>query len=257
MAAAAEVVVTETAEALAADVAARVVVTLAAAQAERGYATVALTGGSILEKVFGALADSPDRSAVDWTRVDVYWGDERFVPAGSKDRNDVPALDLLSALPLDPARVHPMPSSDGPDGADLDAAAARYAALLAEKSDPAHRNADDVVAFDVALVGIGPDGHCCSLFPGQPGPQETTRSVIAVRDSPKPPPERLSLTFRALAAADQVWIIASGDGKATAVAEALGGANPAQVPSAGAQGHHRTLWLLDRDAAAKLPATGS
>ena len=253
MAATPEVVTAETAEALAADVAGRVVRTLAVGQHERGYATVALTGGSILEQVLGALADAPDRNEVDWARVDVYWGDERFVPAGSKDRNDVPALDLLSALPLDPARVHPMPTSDGPDGSDLDAAAARYAALLAEKSDPAHRYADDVVAFDVALIGIGPDGHCCSLFPDQPGPRETTKSVIAVRDSPKPPPERLSLTFRALEAADQVWVIASGDGKAAAVAEALSGADPDHVPSAGARGHSRTLWLLDRDAAAKLP----
>jgi 6-phosphogluconolactonase len=255
MAAAAEVVTVDTAEALASTVAARILGTLSAAQSERGYATVALTGGSILEQVFGTLADSPDRDSVDWTRVDVYWGDERYVPAGSKDRNDVPALDLLSALPLDPARVHRMPSSDGPDGADLDAAAARYAALLAQKSDPAHRYADDIVAFDIALIGVGPDGHCCSLFPGQPGPLEQTQSVIGVRDSPKPPPERLSLTFRALAAADQVWVIASGDGKAAAVAHALGGADPKDVPSAGARGHNRTLWLLDRDAAAKLPTS--
>jgi 6-phosphogluconolactonase len=255
MAAAAEVITVETAAELAADVVTRIVTTLAAAQSERGYATLALTGGSILEQVFGALADSADRSDVDWTRVDVYWGDERFVPAGSKDRNDVPALDLLSALSLDPARVHPMPSSDGPDGPDLDAAAARYAALLAQNSDPAHRYADDVVAFDIALIGVGPDGHCCSLFPDQPGPLETVKSVVGVRNSPKPPPERLSLTLRALEAADQVWVIASGEGKATAVAEALGGAAPDHVPSAGARGHNRTLWLLDRDAASKLPAT--
>ena len=252
-----EVVTSATAAALAADVAGRVVSTLATAQTARGYATVALTGGSILEAVFGALAASPDGHGVDWSKVDVYWGDERFVPAGSSERNDKPALDLLAPLALDPARVHPMPTSDGPDGADIDAAASRYAALLAEKSDPQHRNADDVLAFDVALIGIGPDGHCCSLFPDQPGPLERTKSVISVRNSPKPPPERLSLTFRALEAADQVWVVASGDSKAAAVAQALGGADPAHVPSAGARGHNRTLWLLDRDAAARLPSTPS
>jgi 6-phosphogluconolactonase len=255
MTAAPERVVAPTAAALAEDVATRITATLAAAQTERGYATLALTGGSILEQVFGALADAADRTDVDWNRVDVYWGDERFVPAGSKDRNDVPAMDALSALPLDPARIHPMPSSDGPDGSDLDAAAARYAALLADRSDPNHRYADDIIAFDIALIGVGPDGHCCSLFPDQPGPLETVKSVVGVRDSPKPPPERLSLTFRALEAADQVWVVAAGEGKATAVAEALGGASRDHIPSAGARGHNRTLWLLDQDAASKLPVS--
>lgn len=252
MAGRAEVIIADTATLLAADVAGRVVAKLGSAQSERGYATVALTGGSILEQVFRALAGSPARSDVDWTKVDVYWGDERFVPHGSTDRNDVPALDLLGPLALDPARVHPMPASDGPDGADVDAAAARYAALLAQRADPEHRYSDDVVAFDVALIGIGPDGHCCSLFPGQAGPREQIKSVVGVRDSPKPPPERLSLTFRALEAADEVWVIAAGDGKAAAVAQALGGADPTQIPSAGARGHNRTVWLLDRDAASQL-----
>ena len=250
-----EVIIAATEAELAEDVAGRVVSTLTAAQAARGYATVALTGGGILEAVFGALADSPARSEVDWARVDVYWGDERFVPTGSTDRNDKPALDLLAPLALDPARVHPMPASDGPDGSDVDAAAARYAALLAAKADPGHRNAEDVVAFDVALLGSGPAGPGCSRFPDQPGPRERTKSVVGVRNSPKPPPERLSLTFRALEAADEVWVIASGDGKAAAVAQALGGADPVHVPSAGARGHNRTLWLLDRDAAAQLPSS--
>lgn len=251
-----EVITAETPAALASEVSDRVIATLAAAQKARGYASLALTGGSILEAVFGALADSPGRAGVDWSTVDVYWGDERFVPAGSKDRNDVPALDLLSTLALDPARVHPMPASDGPDGSDVDAAAVRYAALLDEESDPQYRYVEDVVAFDVALIGIGPDGHCCSLFPDQPGPLEWTKSVIGVRNSPKPPPERLSLTLRALQAAAEVWVIASGEGKAAAVAKALSGAAPAHVPSAGARGHNRTLWLLDRDAASQLPPAG-
>jgi 6-phosphogluconolactonase len=253
MSAAPEVMVQDSAEALAADTAGRVVSTLAAAQEQRGYASLVLTGGSILEAVLGVLATAPDRDAVDWSAVDVYWGDERFVPTGSADRNDLPAEKLLTPLGLDPARVHPMPASDGPDGDDVDAAAARYAQLLAVAADPKHRNVEDIPAFDVALIGIGPDGHCCSLFPEQAGPREETKSVISVRNSPKPPPTRISLTFRSLEASDQVWVIASGTGKAKAVAEALTGADRIEIPSAGARGYHRTLWLLDRDAAADLP----
>jgi 6-phosphogluconolactonase len=248
-----EVIVHPDESVLAEATAARLITRLIDAQSASGTASVVLTGGGVGVKTLEAVAASPARDAVDWSRVDVYWGDERFVPADSPDRNDAPALSLLGPLGIDPDRAHPMPTSDGPDGSDVDAAAARYAALLAEKADPAHRHVDDVVAFDIALIGIGPDGHCCSLFPDQPGPLETAESVIGVRDSPKPPSERISLTFRALNAADQVWVIASGEGKAAAVARALGGADPTHVPSAGARGHDRTLWLLDRDAASQLP----
>ena len=253
MSAAPEVLVQESADALAADTAARVVAALAAAQGHRATASLVITGGSILESVLGALTSAPEHESVDWSAVDVYWGDERFVPTGSADRNDLPAGRLLAPLDLDPARVHPMPASDGPDGDDVDAAAARYAQLLADAVDPDHHHAEDIPAFDVALIGIGPDGHCCSLFPGQAGPQEETKSVISVRNSPKPPPTRISLTFPALEACDQVWVIASGTGKAKAVAQALTGADRLDIPSAGARGYVRTLWLLDHDAAADLP----
>ena len=252
MAAAPEVRVHESGAALATAVAARTVAVLGGAQTARGYASVVLTGGSILEQVIGALADASAHSDVDWARVDVYWGDERFVAADSPDRNDVPARRLLGGLTLDPARVHPMPTSDA--GVDVDAGAAAYAMFLTGQVDEDHHYADDIPAFDVALIGIGPDGHCCSLFPDQPGPHEQVTSLVGVRNSPKPPPERLSLTFRALEASSQVWVIASGGGKADAVAAALSpDADPLHVPSAGARGHNRTLWLIDQDAAAKLP----
>lgn len=247
-----QVIVEESADALATMVAERALAALVDALAARPVAHLVLTGGGILERVFDALAASDDRESVDWTRVHVWWGDERYVPAGSDERNDVPATaKLLDRLPLDPAHVHHMPASDGPYGEDVDAAAQAYAEELAAVGGGG--SAVQVPRFDLVMLGVGPDGHCASLFPGHPGTQVTDRSVIGVRDSPKPPPVRLSLTFPALDAADQVWFVASTEGKADAVARALGGADRTEVPSAGPRGRIATYWLIDRDAASELP----
>jgi 6-phosphogluconolactonase len=250
MGAAPEIVVEPTAAQLADDVAARLVTTLVSAQSVRPVAFLAVTGGGILEQVMAAVRDLPARDSVDWRRVSLWWGDERFVPADSPDRNDRAAFAaLFDAVPLDPAHVHRMPAAGAEFGDDVEAAAEAHAAELAAAAD----SGEDVPHFDALLLGIGPDGHCASLFPEHPGVYEEDASVIAVRNSPKPPPTRISLTFRALDAANEVWFIAAGSSKARAVALALGGAGRVQVPAAGPHGRHRTLWLLDRDAAARLP----
>lgn len=249
-----EIVVQASADQLADDVAARVVATLVSAQAVRPLAFLVVTGGGILEQVTSALRDLPARDSVDWKHVSLWWGDERFVEADSPDRNDAAAFAaLFDAVGLDPANVHRMPAAGAQFGDDAEAAAEAYAAELAAAVPP-DQGDDDVPHFDVILLGIGPDGHCASLFPEHPGVYEQDAAVIAVRNAPKPPPTRISLTFRALDAANEVWFIASGVGKAQAVAMALGGAGRVQVPSAGPKGRHRTLWLVDRDAAAQLPA---
>ncbi|SHG82713.1 6-phosphogluconolactonase [Jatrophihabitans endophyticus] len=243
--AAPEVVVQPSADELAQSTADRTTAALAAAITARGVAHLVVTGGGILEQVLAALA--PRAEALDWSAVHVWWGDERWVPADSEDRNDRPArAKLFDRVPVDPAKLHPMPAADaGFD--DAEAAAQAYAAALAEAADGA-----DTPAFDVVLLGIGPDGHCASLFPGHPGTAVLDRSVIAVHDSPKPPPDRLSLTFPALDAAREIWFVASGSGKAEAVARAVAGADRTEVPSAGPRGRERTLWLVDEDAAAGL-----
>jgi 6-phosphogluconolactonase len=145
-----------------------------------------------------------------------------------------------------------MAASDGPDGDDPDAAAGRYAAEL--RAAARAGDAAAVPSFDVLMLGIGPEGHVASLFPHAPAVSETQRSVVAVRGSPKPPPTRLSLTFPAIQAAREVWILASGAEKADAVGWALSGREPAEVPAAGALGRERTLFLLDAAAAARVPA---
>jgi 6-phosphogluconolactonase len=229
--------------------AARLTVKLLDAQAERGAASVVLTGGGIATAMYQALRGSPARDAVDWRHVDIWWGDERFLPTGHPERNEVQAsAALLHALPLDPARVHPMPASDGPDGDDPEAAAARYAEELAAAARP---GTAPLPHFDVVLLGVGPDGHVASVFPEHPVAYET-RPVSAVRGSPKPPPNRITLTLPALNTGEEVWLIAAGAEKASAVGMALAGAGPVQLPAAGVRGVGRTLWLLDRAAAAEV-----
>lgn len=252
-----EVVVYRDGTLLAQAVAARLVTGLTDAFAARGGASVVLTGGGIGTRVLTELAAAPARDAIDWPRLDVWWGDERFVPAGDPDRNETGArAALLDHVGVDPARVHPMPGPDGPDGDDPEAAAARYASWLADAARADEAGPDGhgpVPSFDVLMLGIGPEGHVASLFPGLPALGDT-RPVVAVRNSPKPPPTRLSLTLPSLQAAREVWILASGEEKADAVALALTGEGPAPVPAAGARGRQRTLFLLDRAAAAKVPA---
>ena len=245
----ASVIVHADADLLAPAVAARLVVRLIDAQATRGVASVVLTGGRIAAAVYGAVASTPARDAVDWSRVDVWWGDERFLPSGHPDRNETQArAALLDSLPLDPARVHPMPASDGPDGDDPEAAAARYAQTLHEVARP---GSELLPHFDALLLGVGEDGHVASVFPEQPAAYES-RPVTAVRGAPKPPPVRISLTLPAICTAEEVWLIAAGPDKAGAVGMALSGAGPVQVPAAGVQGVDRTIWLLDRAAAASV-----
>jgi 6-phosphogluconolactonase len=249
-----EIVVEAGPEQLAKNTAARVVATLVTALGTRPYAHLVLTGGGILEQLMSAIGQSPARESVDWGRVHIWWADERFVPAESDDRNDKAAFRLLlGALPLNPAHVHPMPASDA-GFAEPEAAAQAYADELAAAVSAEHAAAgEDLPHFDLVLLGVGPDGHCASLFPEHPGVYEEQASVIAVRNSPKPPPTRLSFTFRALDTANEVWFVASGAGKARAVAMAFSGAGRVQVPAAGPRGRQRTLWLIDHEAAADLP----
>ena len=235
-----EIVLHDDADAVAEALAARLLARLADLQAAGREPQLCLTGGRIATKAYTKLAAEGSGSAVDWSRVDLWWGDERFVPRDDADRNAGPTLELLRGplgLPAD--RVHEMPSSDG--GADLDAAAEAYDAELAGS------------VFDVCLLGLGPDGHVASLFPEHPSSHAAGR-VIAVRNSPKPPPDRISLTLDVINRSAEVWFVVSGADKADAAALALSGAGPVQVPGAGAHGRERTVWLLDRAAAATLPA---
>ncbi len=237
--------------ALAEAVADRLVTQVVEAQTARGSASIVLTGGGVGTAVLAALAQTA-RSAIDWRRLDLWWGDERFLPAGHPDRNETQArAALIDIVPLDPDRVHRMPASDGPDGPDPEAAAERYAAELAAAAQLG--NHGGLPTFDVLMLGVGPDAHVASLFPEQAALYETVRTVVGVRGAPKPPPVRTTMTMPAIRSATQVWLVAAGAEKAGAIRLALSGAGAVPVPAAGARGRSRTLFLLDEAAAASLP----
>jgi 6-phosphogluconolactonase len=231
--------------------AARLVTRLVDVQAARGSASVVLTGGGVGTAVLAELAATGARDAIDWHSLDLWWGDERFLPTGHPERNETGAREsLLDHVNVDPARVHPMPGPDGPDGDNPEAAAERYAAALRSATRPEDHGR--VPSFDVLMLGLGPDAHVASLFPGMPALYDE-RPVVAVHGAPKPPPTRLTMTLPAIRTAREIWILAAGESKARAVRLGLSDAGPVQVPAAGARGRQSTLFLLDRAAASQLP----
>lgn len=238
-----EVIVHPTRRALAESIAARLLEHIEAAVRTRGRADICLTGGSLGSELITALVDNPRKDDVDWAAVHLWWGDERYLPAGDADRNDTQNDEAgLRSLPLRPEYVHRVPGPDEVDSAEE--SARTYAATV--RSDGSGR-------FDVVLLGVGPDGHCASLFPRHPAQRITDAIAVAVHDSPKPPPDRVSLTYEALSRSGEVWFVVTGADKAQAVAAALApGADPWEVPAAGPHGEDVTRWLIDEDAAGAL-----
>jgi 6-phosphogluconolactonase len=225
------------APALAAAVAGGLLSRLVAAQARGDQPQVALTGGTIADAVHHELAQVA--SDVDWSHVDFWWGDERFVPRNSPDRNAAGArAAFLDLVGVDPSCVHEMGSSD--DFASVAEAAEAYGRELR-----AHVSG----AFDLVMLGVGPDGHVASLFPGNPALDADDEIAVPVTDSPKPPPERVTLTLPALNRTRATWLVVSGEDKADAVALALAGED---VPAARVGGSEETVWFLDRSAASAL-----
>ena len=228
-------------------VASTLVSTLRRAQDDGRMPAVALTGGTIAVTIHEAVAASPDAGTVDWSRVDVWFGDERYVASDNGERNEKQAAEaMLDHLPFAPERIHPMPASDA--GFDsLDAAATAYGDEL---------RVHVTGTFEVVMLGLGPDGHVASLFPGFAQLDVHDAIAVPVTGSPKPPPERISLTFDALNRTREVWFVVSGDGKADAVARALAVGDDAadvhDIPAVGVRGQDRTVWFVDADAASLL-----
>lgn len=216
----------------------RLVDAITTAITDRGQAVIVLTGGGTGVALLKRVGERAGE--IDWSKVQVFWGDERYLPAADDERNEKQAREaLIDHLDIPAANVHPMAASDSSYGDDMAAAAAAY-----ERSLPAE--------FDVHLLGMGGEGHVNSLFPDTAAVRETERLVVPVSDSPKPPPRRITLTLPAVRRSREVWLVVSGAAKADAVAAAVNGADPVDIPAAGAKGREATVWLLDEEAASKL-----
>jgi 6-phosphogluconolactonase len=210
---------------------------------------VSLTGGGSGEAVLQAAARQPRVAEIDWSRVHFWWSDERFVPRADPERNERQArAAMLDALDIPDANIHAAPASD--DGVDLDTAARSYAADLARFGTPEHPGWP---SFDVCFLGVGPDAHIASLFPDRGEILITDRTVVPVRDSPKPPAKRVTFTRPVINSSKRVWLVLSGPDKASALGLALAGASYASVPAAGAKGTRRTVFFVDQAAAAQVP----
>ena len=196
-----------------------------------------ITGGTLGILMLAKAAEHPDLNSIDFDRVNFWWGDERFVDSDSKDRNaNQAAAALLDKI--DATRVHEFPAAD--EGLDLDDAAQEFADHV------------DLVKphFDLTILGMGPDGHVASLFPGKPIPAAGVQ-IIAEHDSPKPPLRRLSFSYEAINASDEVWFVVGGADKADAVEVAFSD-EPERLPVGRIRGAKRTEWFLDSTAAVRV-----
>lgn len=213
------------------DATSRFVSVLSEIHAEGRTARVVLTGGTAGIALLERLAAAP----LDWTRIEVFFGDERNVPVDHPDSNEGQARAvLLSKVPIPEDNIH----GYGLDGGPMDAAVERYRQLVADGG------------FDIHLLGMGGEGHINSLFPHTAAVREREEMVVAVTDSPKPPAQRATLTLPAVQSADRVWLLVSGAEKAEAASHASDGVAAAEDwPVAGAVGQKETILFVTEDAA--------
>lgn len=232
-----EVVRFDDGTALATEVASRFVDVLADAQAAGRVPHVALTGGSIADKIHREIARIADSSGVDWSAVEFWWGDERYVAPDDPDRNALQArqafLDAVGAT-----RVHEMPSTSA--ACSVDEGAKAYAAEI---------RASGGGDFDIVMLGMGPDGHVASLFPGFPQVEVEDEIAVSVTGSPKPPPNRISLTVPALSRAQRVWFVVASEEKLPVAERAISGDQSLPVAHVHAAPHDdpasgETTWFL-------------
>ena len=202
---------------------------------------LAISGGAITTSLLPSLL--PFVGEVDWSRVRVWLVDERYVASGDTDRNDDQAWEgfFRAASGVEFVR---MPTSDAsaPGAGSLDEATTAFAntwrELMGERS------------FDIALIGMGPDGHICSLFPGRVDMDEAS-PILAIRNSPKPPPERITVSMPVMRACREVWLTTAGAAKADALGAAFAGASPLDIPVAGVLAP-TTRVFLDEPAATQI-----
>ncbi|MGO1545412.1 MAG: 6-phosphogluconolactonase [Gulosibacter sp.] len=213
---------------------------------EANQVHLALSGGSLADRALPQIIRVANEHGLDWSNVHIWFADERFVPRGSDERN---ATQIVAALReangFQAENLHIPASSDS--GISLDDAAVEYGEVLNRVIGISSRNRFPII--DLVLLGMGPDGHTASLFPGHEGVEVADEPVISVRNSPKPPPERISLSFPMLASARRCWVYATGASKRDALALARSGsASRTDSPVAHVSATDEVALFADADA---------
>ena len=206
--------------------------------ADHDFFSIGLSGGSVAKFITRGLKE---RSDIEWSKWHIFFCDERHVPFESEDSTYAfIKRELLDHVPINTSNVYVIDPT-----VSVEEAAEDYTAKI-RKLYP-----NDLPSFDLLLLGIGPDGHTCSLFPGHPGLQESVKIVIPITDSPKPPPSRITLTIPVLNKAANVIVTVTGAGKAAAVKGCLkpdAGSDP--LPAGMVKpANGKLLWILDEGAA--------
>jgi 6-phosphogluconolactonase len=248
-------------ESVAQAAASRILLTLGDILAGQERADIALTGGTDGIEVLAVMAKNPLVRTVDWSRVHIWWGDERFVGSDDNDRNAKQAREalldgLIAQDLLSESHIHEMPidtrtasqvatASDEENDRALAQAAAEYQNELISQLG-------NCPTLDIILFGVGPDAHFASLFPGHSEVLAREKYVVGVSHSPKMPPLRVSLTVPMIRRAHRVWVIASTLEKADAVKLALTTFDDPNAPSSFAGGTQETIWMVDKDALSKF-----
>ncbi|KAE9451789.1 hypothetical protein C3L33_16329, partial [Rhododendron williamsianum] len=218
---------------------------------ERGAFTVVFSGGSLI-KSLRKLVEAPYMDSVDWSKWHVFWVDERLVPKDHEDSNYKLANDgFLSMVPIPTGNVYTINEALSAEGAADDYETCVKHLVKINTID--FSQASGFPKFDLMLLGMGPDGHVASLFPGHPLVHENKQWVSFIEDSPKPPPQRITFTFPVINSSANIALVVAGAGKADAVNVALGdGQNPDLLPVKLVSPEGELTWFLDRGAASKL-----
>jgi len=207
----------------------------------REIAHIALTGGTVGILTLYALSRSERLQSIDFSKVHFWWGDERYVPSDSGDRNAKQArVALLNSLDLPEQNIHEFPSTDS--GLSVDEASEEFQQTLQRTFH------DSTPVMDLTLLGMGPDGHVASLFPGQ---VHEDKNVLAISNSPKPPAERLSLSMHVINNSEKIVFVVSGIDKSEAV-EAVHKDPDCELPAAKVSAKGLTLWIIDEAAGASF-----
>lgn len=218
---------------------------------ERGVFTVVLSGGYLIQNL-RKLVEPPYSNSIDWSKWHVFWLDERVVPRDHPDSNYKLAFDgFLSKVPILIGQVYAINDALSPEGAAED-----YETRIRKLVDSnviATSQATGFPKFDLMLLGMGPDGHVASLFPGHPLLKEHKKWVTFIKDSPKPPPERITFTFPVINSSAYIALVVCGCGEVNAVKTVLGDKSTTDVlPAQMVSPEDEMTWFLDKEAASLL-----